>query len=55
MRKTVDEWLGSHQNGMGMAKNKIGNKKWVVRASPSKAATRAKKKLAKKKRKRKPR
>jgi hypothetical protein len=22
MRKTVDEWLGSHQNGQGMAKKK---------------------------------
>ncbi len=57
MRKTVAEWLDSHQKGAGMAKKKIGDKKLAVPASPSEAASRLKKKLVKKKpkRKRKPR
>jgi len=62
MRKTVDEWLGSHQNGMGMAKKKIGRKKSVAglplpteaAAMPKKKPT-PKKKPARMKPKRKPR
>lgn len=66
MRKTVDEWLGSHQNGRGMAKKKSGRRnKTPALPAPGDAvpsgnqslARRLKKKLVAKKsaRKRKPR
>ena len=59
MRKTVGEWLDSHQHGKGMAKKKIGRKKSAAGLPlPTEvAALSPKKKPARKKpkRKRKPR
>ena len=59
MRKTVAEWLDSHQKGMGMAKKKTGGKKSTAGLPvPTVAAPLSpKKKPARKKpkRKRKPR
>ena len=57
MRKTVAEWLDSHQQGMGMAKKKSAGKKLAVTSPPTDAARVPKKTPARKqaKRKRKPR
>ena len=58
LRKTVAEWLDSHQKGMEMAKKKSAGKKRAVRSLPTEAAALSPKKKPvrkKAKRKRKPR
>jgi hypothetical protein len=52
MRTSVDEWLGSHQNGQGMAKKRRAGRKRgaeAVKPTPVKKSTGRKKKPPKRK------